>query len=155
MLGRTAHNSIKIINNMVAISNKLALGAGTYSCSLQGVLSWRSRILTSCRLPRFAYSVLFCVSSGCYWGTEKYIVKDFQKKYPGSVKDAKVGFMSPAPNAMVNPSYRQVSPLFPSFARSNSPFTDRFSSSHLNPALVQSKRSVRERQDTSKSCGWN
>lgn len=28
--------------------------------------------------------------------------------YPGSVKDANVGFMSPDPNAMENPSYRQV-----------------------------------------------
>jgi peptide-methionine (S)-S-oxide reductase len=35
-------------------------------------------------------------------------VKDFQKKFPGAIKDAKVGFMSPDPNAMANPSYRQV-----------------------------------------------
>ena len=46
--------------------------------------------------------------TGCYWGTEKYIVKDFQKKFPGSIKNAKVGFMSPDPKAMENPSYRQV-----------------------------------------------
>jgi peptide-methionine (S)-S-oxide reductase len=45
---------------------------------------------------------------GCYWGTEKFVVKDFQKKFPGSIKEAKVGFMSPDPNAMENPSYRQV-----------------------------------------------
>lgn len=45
---------------------------------------------------------------GCYWGTEKFVVKDFQKKFPNSIQDAKVGFMSPDPNAMVNPTYRQV-----------------------------------------------
>lgn len=48
------------------------------------------------------------LGAGCYWGTEKYIVKDFQQKFPGSIKDAKVGFMSPDKNAMKNPSYRQV-----------------------------------------------
>ena len=43
-----------------------------------------------------------------YWGTEKFIRKDFQKKFPNSVKSAKVGFMSPDKNAVRNPSYRQV-----------------------------------------------
>lgn len=46
--------------------------------------------------------------AGCYWGTEKFIVKDFQKQFPRSIKTASVGFMSPDPNAMKNPSYRQV-----------------------------------------------
>ena len=45
---------------------------------------------------------------GCYWGTEKFVVKDFQKKFPGAIKHAQVGFMSPDPNAMENPSYKQV-----------------------------------------------
>ena len=35
-------------------------------------------------------------------------MKDFQEKYPGSIKEAKVGFMSPDKDAMKNPSYRQV-----------------------------------------------
>jgi peptide-methionine (S)-S-oxide reductase len=48
------------------------------------------------------------LGAGCYWGTEKFIVKDFQKLYPGSIAAASVGFMSPDPNAMVNPTYRQV-----------------------------------------------
>lgn len=48
------------------------------------------------------------LGAGCYWGTEKYIVKDFQKKHPGVIADAKVGFMNPDPNGMKNPSYRQV-----------------------------------------------
>lgn len=48
------------------------------------------------------------LGAGCYWGTEKYIVKDFQKKHPGCIANAKVGFMNPDPNGMKNPSYRQV-----------------------------------------------
>ena len=34
-------------------------------------------------------------SIGCYWGTEKYIKRDFQKRFPNSIKSASVGFMSP------------------------------------------------------------
>ena len=56
------------------------------------------------RSPR----LLFVDHSGCYWGTEKFIVKDFQKIHPGSIAKASVGFMSPDPKAMENPSYRQV-----------------------------------------------
>mmetsp|Transcript_6662 Transcript_6662/g.14477 ORF Transcript_6662/g.14477 Transcript_6662/m.14477 type:complete len:228 (-) Transcript_6662:2852-3535(-) len=48
------------------------------------------------------------LGAGCYWGTEKYIVKDFQKKHPGCIANAKVGFMNPNPDGMKNPSYRQV-----------------------------------------------
>jgi peptide-methionine (S)-S-oxide reductase len=48
------------------------------------------------------------LGAGCYWGTEKFVVKDFQKRFPDSIKDAKVGFMAPDPKAMENPSYRQV-----------------------------------------------
>ena len=49
------------------------------------------------------------IPPGCYWGTEKYVVKDFQKKFPGSVKTARVGFMSIDPdNAVKDPNYRQV-----------------------------------------------
>lgn len=48
------------------------------------------------------------LGAGCYWGTEKYIVKDFQKMHPGCIANAKVGFMNPDPNGMKNPSYRQV-----------------------------------------------
>lgn len=53
-------------------------------------------------------SSTLALGAGCYWGTEKFIVKNFQKKFPNGIKDAKVGFMSPNPNAMKNPSYRQV-----------------------------------------------
>jgi len=49
------------------------------------------------------------LGAGCYWGTEKYIVKDFQSRFPGSIKNAKVGFMNPDKNPKVqNPDYRQV-----------------------------------------------
>lgn len=75
--------------------------------------------------------------AGCYWGTEKYIVRgacfgreienqmtvlflnrlrcswlfdaDFQKKFPSSIKEAKVGFMSPLSSPRIkNPTYKQV-----------------------------------------------
>jgi peptide-methionine (S)-S-oxide reductase len=53
-------------------------------------------------------SSTLALGAGCYWGTEKYIVKDFQERFPGSIEDAKVGFMSPNPDAKKNPSYREV-----------------------------------------------
>jgi peptide-methionine (S)-S-oxide reductase len=52
-----------------------------------------------------ALSKTLCLGAGCYWGTEKYIVVDFQKKFPNSIKDAKVGFMNPDPNGMKDPTY--------------------------------------------------
>lgn len=55
-----------------------------------------------------AMSNMVTLGAGCYWGTEKYVRKDFQQKFPGSVKKATVGFMSPNPNAQKNPSYRAV-----------------------------------------------
>ena len=48
------------------------------------------------------------LGAGCYWGTEKFIINDFQKIHPGSIVDAKVGFMSANENAKANPSYEQV-----------------------------------------------
>jgi peptide-methionine (S)-S-oxide reductase len=53
-------------------------------------------------------SSTLALGAGCYWGTEKFIVKNFQKKFANSIKDAQVGFMNPNSNAMKNPSYRQV-----------------------------------------------
>ena len=50
----------------------------------------------------------FALGAGCYWGTEKYIVQDFQQKFPGCLASAQVGFMNPDRNGMTNPSYRQV-----------------------------------------------
>jgi peptide-methionine (S)-S-oxide reductase len=48
------------------------------------------------------------LGAGCYWGTEKFIVNDFQQRFPGSIQDAKVGFMSPDRDAKKNPDYREV-----------------------------------------------
>ena len=48
------------------------------------------------------------LGAGCYWGTEKFVKKDFQQRFPDSIKSAKVGFMSPDPDAVQNPSYRAV-----------------------------------------------
>lgn len=75
------------------------------------------------------------LGAGCYWGTEKYvkkgefifcglfvfsfysthltlvesIPKDFQKKFPGAIKEAKVGFMSPLDKPRIkNPTYFEV-----------------------------------------------
>jgi peptide-methionine (S)-S-oxide reductase len=54
-------------------------------------------------------SNILALGAGCYWGTEKYIRKDFQKKFPNSIKNCAVGFMSPKSNPLYkNPSYEQV-----------------------------------------------
>eukprot|EP00560_Eucampia_antarctica_P006118 CAMPEP_0197824964 /NCGR_PEP_ID=MMETSP1437-20131217/2135_1 /TAXON_ID=49252 ORGANISM="Eucampia antarctica, Strain CCMP1452" /NCGR_SAMPLE_ID=MMETSP1437 /ASSEMBLY_ACC=CAM_ASM_001096 /LENGTH=190 /DNA_ID=CAMNT_0043424785 /DNA_START=114 /DNA_END=686 /DNA_ORIENTATION=- len=56
-----------------------------------------------------AISQSVTLGAGCYWGTEKYVKKDFQNKFPNSVKSASVGFMSPDPNtALTSPTYNQV-----------------------------------------------
>lgn len=47
--------------------------------------------------------------AGCYWGTEKFFATDFAAMYPkGAILGTSVGFMSPNPKAMKNPSYTQV-----------------------------------------------
>lgn len=48
------------------------------------------------------------LGAGCYWGTEKFIKKDFNKMIPGSIKSGEVGFMNPSLTAPPNPTYRQV-----------------------------------------------
>jgi len=45
--------------------------------------------------------------AGCYWGTEKFFAKDFEKKYPGSIIATAVGFMGPK-GAKENPTYYEV-----------------------------------------------
>ena len=46
--------------------------------------------------------------AGCFWGTEKYFAKNFEKEHPGSIIATSVGFMSPDPNGVENPSYDDV-----------------------------------------------
>jgi peptide-methionine (S)-S-oxide reductase len=49
------------------------------------------------------------LGAGCYWGTEKFIKKDFNKEVvPSSITWGKVGFMNPDANAKPDPSYRDV-----------------------------------------------
>lgn len=49
-----------------------------------------------------------CFGAGCYWGTEKFFVKDFgQKLKPGSIIRGAVGFMGPK-TAKPNPTYNEV-----------------------------------------------
>ena len=49
------------------------------------------------------------LGAGCYWGTEKYIVKDFATDVvAGAIKGGAVGFMNPRADAVANPSYREV-----------------------------------------------
>lgn len=49
------------------------------------------------------------LGAGCYWGTEKFVKKDFSKDIvPGSITWGKVGFMNPDKDAKPNPSYREV-----------------------------------------------
>ena len=46
--------------------------------------------------------------AGCFWGTEKYIARDFAKEHPSSILGTSVGFMNPDPNAKSTPSYDEV-----------------------------------------------
>jgi len=48
-----------------------------------------------------------CFGAGCYWGTEKYFVKNFVKQNPGTTVTGAVGFMGP-PGSKKNPGYREV-----------------------------------------------
>ena len=51
------------------------------------------------------------LGAGCFWGVEKYVVRDFQKRFPGSidVDKTKAGFMSPFQRPRIEkPTYRQV-----------------------------------------------
>ena len=45
--------------------------------------------------------------AGCFWGTEKYLGKDFESKHPGSIKATAVGYMG-IEGAKINPTYRDV-----------------------------------------------
>jgi hypothetical protein len=57
----------------------------------------RERYHESSQPHRFIIVIMAPIAStlalgaGCYWGTEKYIVKDFQKKHPGCIASAKGG----------------------------------------------------------------
>ena len=63
---------------------------------------------SSARATQLSMSNRVSLGAGCYWGTEKFIKKDFQTILPSSILSGKVGFMNPDANAKVNPSYREV-----------------------------------------------
>lgn len=71
------------------------------------------QILTKPKVPEKVEAIgpveRACFGAGCYWGTEKYIRHNFQKKFPklGNIMKGAVGFMGPE-NAPANPTYRQV-----------------------------------------------
>mmetsp|Transcript_27460 Transcript_27460/g.46077 ORF Transcript_27460/g.46077 Transcript_27460/m.46077 type:complete len:228 (+) Transcript_27460:55-738(+) len=50
-----------------------------------------------------------CFGAGCYWGTEKFFVYNFDKenKDKGEISDGNVGFMGPD-GAPENPTYKEV-----------------------------------------------
>jgi peptide-methionine (S)-S-oxide reductase len=49
------------------------------------------------------------LGAGCFWGTDKYVSKDFQMMFPNSIKSTAVGFMNPSTEPKFqNPSYRDV-----------------------------------------------
>jgi len=50
------------------------------------------------------------LGAGCYWGTEKFVRSNFQKKFPCAIKSCTVGFMAPKePDPQFkHPTYQQV-----------------------------------------------
>lgn len=87
------------------MSNKLALGAGR---NLEDYSKGQSRLLL-CMNAKLISHIHHSFFSGCYWGTEKFVVKDFQKSHPGVIRAARVGFMATDPhNPIRNPDYRAV-----------------------------------------------
>ena len=54
------------------------------------------------------FEELATFGAGCYWGTEKYYVRNLQQKFPDFVLGQAVGFMSPNEDAPKDPLYREV-----------------------------------------------
>ncbi|GMI50732.1 hypothetical protein ScalyP_jg7908 [Parmales sp. scaly parma] len=67
-----------------------------------------TNVAPACTTLSSPLSPMVTLGAGCFWGTEKFVKKDFQKRFPNSIKSTSVGFMSPSTSAMKNPSYRQV-----------------------------------------------
>jgi len=83
---------------LLSLGSSLARGSG-----LAGL-----KMMSSAASGAAQLSTKVSLGAGCYWGTEKFIKKDFNKIVPGSIKAGAVGFMNPDPNAPPNPTYRQV-----------------------------------------------
>ena len=95
---------------------------------------------------------LTCLVVGVVPLLEKFIVKDFQKAFPNSIKNAAVGFMSPDPKAMENPSYKQVCKRIVTTTE-HTQVSLMFVSQPI--VLMNHHRFARAKRVTSKSCGWN
>ncbi|GKY92759.1 peptide-methionine (S)-S-oxide reductase activity [Mayamaea pseudoterrestris] len=103
MLRRLSQEILRSTTNKSLIAS-----TATKSIAAYGLPSHRMHSTTTDSSSMIPLSRTLALGAGCYWGTEKYVVKDFQKMFPGSIASAAVGFMSPETNAMKNPSYRQV-----------------------------------------------
>jgi peptide-methionine (S)-S-oxide reductase len=83
------------------------LRMGTSSSSLR-----RTQVAPPAPMATDSISPRLALGAGCYWGTEKYVRKNFQEKFPGSVKSCTVGFMAPdsvpVGKSLVRPTYEQV-----------------------------------------------
>jgi peptide-methionine (S)-S-oxide reductase len=54
-------------------------------------------------------TAVVALGAGCYWGTQKFVQKNFSSRFPGSIASCSVGFMSPNSNPILpNPTYEQV-----------------------------------------------
>jgi len=88
------------------VSSMLLLSLGSSLARGSGLAGFK--MMSSAASGAAQLSTKVSLGAGCYWGTEKFIKKDFNKLVPGSIKAGAVGFMNPDPNAPPNPTYRQV-----------------------------------------------
>ena len=51
------------------------------------------KVADKCKRVEGEISAMVTLGAGCYFGTEKFMKKDFEKIFPGAVKWGKVGFM--------------------------------------------------------------
>ena len=46
--------------------------------------------------------------AGCFWGTEKFFARDFEKNFPGSILGTAVGYMHPDASKLQAPTYDEI-----------------------------------------------
>jgi len=92
----------RIRNGLKRISLKRKRSDG--SCESSNSFGSSSREDEALRISRTV-----ALGAGCFYGTEQLIREIFQHRYPGAIKNAKVGFMSPYETGVIkNPTYDQV-----------------------------------------------
>ena len=72
-------------------------------CLLSACLPLRAARNARCSVQMISNKAT--LGAGCYWGTEKFLMKDFNDKFPGTISNGKVGFMG---GAKKYPTYREV-----------------------------------------------